>query len=114
MSFPFLFCAAFFSLFTLALVHRLAAASQKQHSNKASLSSFLQRYRLALQQPHQSSPPADSLLHTVSCILLHFLFPLWGFGFFLHSDANFLVVVLSIIISLQIHQRVYSAAYSQE
>ena len=38
-------------------------------------------------------------------LLLHLLFPTWGFAFFLHSDVNFLVVIFSILLSLQLYYR---------
>ncbi len=38
---------------------------------------------------------------------LHLFVPLLGLGFFLRSDINFLVVILSMVLSLQILQRVY-------
>ena len=41
---------------------------------------------------------------------LHFLCPLWGFAFFLQSDGNFLVVIVSIFLSLQLHHRAFSQA----
>jgi hypothetical protein len=40
-------------------------------------------------------------------ILLHLIVPFAGFAFLLRSDLNFLVVILSILWSLQLSQRIY-------
>ncbi len=49
-------------------------------------------------------PGIQCLLHYFS---LHLLVPLLGLGVFLRTDANFLVVVLAMIASMQLYQRVF-------
>lgn len=48
-----------------------------------------------------------SLLSFVFFVSLNLIIPLWGFGIFLHSDANFMVVICSIIFSYQLYQIVF-------
>lgn len=46
----------------------------------------------------------ECFLHYLS---LHAVVPLIGFGFFLRTDANFIVLILSVIFSAQLIQKVY-------
>ncbi|MBI3394218.1 MAG: hypothetical protein HY042_00105 [Spirochaetia bacterium] len=48
-----------------------------------------------------------SILAGLHFLSLHLLVPLWGFAIFLRSDGNFLVIVLSIIASIQLVQRLF-------
>ncbi len=47
-----------------------------------------------------------SFLHYVA---LHLFIPFVGLGLFLHSDANFLVIIGAVLASMQLFQRVYPA-----
>jgi hypothetical protein len=49
----------------------------------------------------------ENALALVHLAALHLAVPLGGFGLFLHSDGNFLVVIAAAIASSQIFQRVY-------
>ena len=54
---------------------------------------------------------AECALHY---ILLHTLWPLLGLGLFLKTDGNFLVIILSLIWTMQLIQRVYPGESSDE
>ena len=75
--------------------------------SKKNIIDFIEKYKLTL---HSWNKPIFSKInfYTFSFyILLNLLIPFWGLTFYLNSDANFLVVVVSIIVSLQLHQRLY-------
>ena len=52
-----------------------------------------------------------ALLHYVAC---HLLTPVAGLGIALRTDGNFLVVILSVLISMQLVQRLYPGAPEYE
>jgi hypothetical protein len=45
---------------------------------------------------------------------LHLLVPLVGLAFFLRSDVNFLVVIIAMVVSMQLYQRVYPGSSRRE
>ena len=53
---------------------------------------------------------AGNFLHFLS---LHLFIPFTGFAFFLRTDANFLVFILSILWSIQLFQRLYPGVSSE-
>ncbi|MBE7437064.1 MAG: hypothetical protein HS115_01320 [Spirochaetales bacterium] len=54
----------------------------------------------------RSGVPLLCLLHLAT---LHSVVPLLGLGIFYRTDLNFLPVVLGLLLSMQIHQRLYPA-----
>ncbi len=66
---------------------------------------ILEFYRKNLQLRQQIISFKRFLLFSSHYISIHCMTPLWGLAFFLHTNGNFLVVILSIITSFQLHQR---------
>ena len=119
MSLPFLAFALFFSFLSFFLLCKLCShifefEGEKERQalffffrrekNKA----FWQAFRLGFYQAESKSFLKSKYSYITFYLCLHFLFPLWGFAFFLQSDGNFLVVLASIFISLQVHHRIFS------
>lgn len=64
-------------------------------------------YRAELAALLSSGPSREVLLSWIHYLSLHLLVPLLGLGFYLRSDANFLVVILGGFLSLKLVQRVF-------
>lgn len=58
-----------------------------------------------------SLPVLEGVLHYMS---LHLLVPLVGLGLFLRTDVNFLVVIIAMVVSMQLYQRVYPGSSRRE
>ncbi|MCB1325541.1 MAG: hypothetical protein H7A21_15445 [Spirochaetales bacterium] len=65
----------------------------------------LAAYRGSLRSFLSGSPDRVSIAAFVNYVGLHLVVPLLGLGLFLRSDGNFLVVLVSIVWSLQLVQR---------
>ncbi len=62
-------------------------------------------YRSAIMRTISSGFAPDSLESLGHYIAVHLFLPILGLGIFLKTDANFLIVVLSLIWSMQLFQR---------
>lgn len=122
MSFLFLFLAIICSFIILLLFYRLyelvlplSCLREEEKEQSASFSSkykrlkiFWQAYRHELSQAGKKPFLKLSFLCLAFYACLHLLFPFWGFAFFLRSDANFLVIIGTVFISLQLHHKLFS------
>lgn len=70
------------------------------------LAFYRQNIRLAL-SGMRSGVPLLCLLHLGA---LHSVVPVLGLGIFYRTDLNFLPVVVGLLLTMQIHQRIYPAA----
>lgn len=64
-------------------------------------------YREAMRRVLAGRPGSGEWLIFVHYLALHLLVPLLGFGLFLRTDGNFIVVILTVFWSVQLVQRVY-------
>ena len=119
MSLPFLFFAILLSSLGLLLFYSLCSHIFKAERKKQSaapfykpemLRAFWQSCRHELSHLRLKPFFKLSFLYLAFYLCLHLLFPFWGFALFLHSDGNFLVIVGSVFISLQLHHRLFFQA----
>ena len=117
MSLPFLLFAILFSFSALLLFYSLYShifqQEEKEKKGKNSydynrLKAFWQAYCHELSQLSLKSFFKLNFLYIAFYLCLHLLFPFWGLALFLHSDGNFLVIISSVFISLQLHHRLFS------
>lgn len=117
MSLPFLFFSILLSSLALLLFYSLySRIPQREEKVGASffyrhgkLSAFWKAYAYELSRLSLRPFLKLSFLCLAFYLCLHLLFPLWGFAFFLRSDGNFLVIIGSVFISLQLHHRLFSS-----
>lgn len=83
-----------------AYLHSLTSVKEKS----AGLLHFYQRSLESMLDGDKSKLPVFCWIHYVS---LHLLPLLAGLAFYLRSDANFLVVILTILWNMQLMQRVF-------
>lgn len=75
--------------------------------NRAGAVPFLPYYRGHLRNFFQFHFSLNPLLAFLNLASLHLLIPLMGLAFLLKSDFNFMAVLIGIIVSMQITQRLY-------
>ena len=91
---------------TISKKSSLALSKAAQKSSFPIFSVFLSFYHKNLQIKGQKDYKRF-FLFIAHYISIHFMIPLWGFSFFLHTNVNFLVIIISIFTSFQLHQRLY-------
>ena len=68
---------------------------------------LLQSYCENLRNSLTRSFSFTSIITIIHYLCMHLFIPSWGFGFLLYTDGNFMVVILSILFSLQLHQIIF-------
>ncbi len=71
-------------------------------------------YREAMRRVLSGRPGSGEWLICVHYIALHLLVPLLGFGLFLRTDGNFIVVILTVFWSVQLVQRLFPGNDDEE
>ncbi|MDH5657356.1 MAG: hypothetical protein OEZ34_15700 [Spirochaetia bacterium] len=69
--------------------------------------SYLLYHRSRVRSIFDESTKSASYENLMCLISLHLFVPFTGFAFFLKSDANFLVLIVSVLWSIQLFQRLY-------
>lgn len=71
-------------------------------------------YRASMGRLFHGQGGLDEWMVLLHYVTLHLSTPLLGFGLFLRSDANFLVAIATIIVSIQIVQRIYPGSEEED
>ena len=110
----FLLCAFLVYLcYAIRPIYRIYASKlSSAKKNTLSVSKYLQFYRMLLQEDvqvmealkEQGVQSKAKALGLASYLCSYALFPFLGLAFFLHSDINFLIVILSVFIGMKIYQ----------
>ena len=89
--------------------YRLALTSvEEKHAG------MLFYYRYYLSALFRGQPTREGIACLILYIALHLFVPLAGFGLFLKSDANFLVMLASLLWSYELVQRVFPGSSNSE
>jgi len=85
----------------------------KKTDTQTSYHSILSEYREMVDSffKEKDARSVEAFSHYV---ITHLLIPFCGFAFFLRTDANFLVVIVAIVWSLQLLQRIYPGVEAEE
>lgn len=75
---------------------------------------FLFYYRSLLGSVFSADAGREHWLALIHYVALHILIPVGGLGFWLRTDGNFLVVIFSLLWSIQLLQRLYPGPTSDE
>ena len=102
------------ALANLAIFLTLTLTMRKRLVNRASESqTLLGIYRNCLNRFFEGDFALSGWICFFHMVSTHLLLPLLGMALLLRTDANFLVVVVSVVVSMQIYQRVFPAYESQ-
>ena len=89
---------------SLYIKHRFETSLTSVEEKSAGLLFY---YRSLLSSIFTTDAGLLNWLALVHYVALHLLIPVGGLGFWLRTDGNFLIVILSLFLSVQLAQRLY-------
>ena len=108
MSLPLLICALADTVIILVLAYQIRVRYQSALTSVEEKSAGkLFFYRNSIQTLFRGQSTPEGVYCLLQYAALHLLVPLFGFGLYLRTDGNFLVVIASLFWSMQLFQRLF-------